>query len=76
MDMKIVTTGGADASVRLILQEKVHTKAAVDVSRGQGESFESYSAWGNNSPGVGLGVAVREPMMIKNNAKMWNFYWL
>ena len=36
MDMKIVTTGGADASVRLILQEKVHTKAAVDVSRGQG----------------------------------------
>ena len=44
MDMKIVTTGGADASVRLILQEKVHTKAAVDVSRGQGGNFESYSA--------------------------------
>ena len=75
MDMKIVTTG-ADASVRLILQEKVHTKAAVNVSRGQGGNFESYSAWGNNLPEVGLGVAVREPMMIKNNAKMWNFYWL
>lgn len=67
--MKIVTTG-ADASVRLILQEKVHTKAAVNVSRGQGGNFESYSAWGNNLPEVGLGVAVREPMMIKNNAKM------
>ena len=51
MDMKIVTTGGADASVRLILQEKVHTKAAVDVSRGQGGSFESHSAWG----GIGSG---------------------